>query len=128
MKLFTKDDLINLTDNRDTPCVSIFIPTERAGQDAGPQGRFGRVRPETRPRQGRLRHGGGTGEEDADGTPWTNQSVGLTKPAWAGLPDRSSARYIPRFLGRSSVVVAADDVPLLSRVEWKKTMVYTLGI
>jgi len=33
MKLFTKNDLKNLKDYRDTPCVSIFIPTERAGQD-----------------------------------------------------------------------------------------------
>ena len=33
MKFFTKNDLKNLTDHNDTPCVSIFIPTERAGQD-----------------------------------------------------------------------------------------------
>ncbi len=33
MKLFTKNDLKTLKDNRDTPCVSIFIPTEHAGQD-----------------------------------------------------------------------------------------------
>lgn len=33
MNLFTKNDLKNLTDSRDFPCISIFIPTERAGQD-----------------------------------------------------------------------------------------------
>lgn len=33
MKLFTKEELRDLTAIRDTPCVSIFIPTERAGQE-----------------------------------------------------------------------------------------------
>lgn len=33
MRLFTKNDLRDLTDKRDTPCVSIFIPTERAGHE-----------------------------------------------------------------------------------------------
>lgn len=33
MKLFTKSELKDLTVNRDTPCVSIFIQTERVGQD-----------------------------------------------------------------------------------------------